>query len=61
MVDGRRCPGTVQEWRAAGIEAPEAVRWHEFGYGLEAARTEKAKGHSPDEAYAQAHGSSRGG
>ncbi len=47
-------PDTVQEWRAAGIEANEAVRWHEFGYGFEAARTEKAKGHSPDEAYAQA-------
>jgi hypothetical protein len=46
-------PDTVEEWRGAGIEANEAVRWHEFGYGFESARTEKAKGHSPDEAYAQ--------
>ena len=30
--------GTVRAWRDAGIEAPEAVRWHEFGFGLEAAR-----------------------
>lgn len=51
---GGVAPDTVQEWRAVGIEANEAVRWHEFGYGFEAARTEKAKGHSPDEAYAEA-------
>ena len=47
-------PDTVQEWRAEGIEASEAVRWHEFGYGLEDARTEKGKGHGPDQAFAQA-------
>jgi len=47
-------PQTVEEWRGSGIEANEAVRWHEFGYGLVAARTEKAKGHGPDQAFAQA-------
>jgi hypothetical protein len=54
-------PGVVEEWRDAGIEANEAVRWHEFGYGLEAARTEKAKGHGPDQAFAQANQQSSAG
>jgi hypothetical protein len=48
-------PDTVEEWRAAGIEASEAVRWHEFGYGLEGARFERQKGHGPDQAFAQTH------
>jgi hypothetical protein len=45
-------PQTVQAWKDAGIEASEAVRWHEFGIPLEAARAEKQKGHSPEEAFA---------
>jgi len=51
--------GTVQAWRDAGIEAPEAVRWHEFGFGLEAARAEKAKGLGPARAYAKSHWTGR--
>jgi hypothetical protein len=54
-------PDSVEDWRAAGIEANEAVRWHEFGLGLDVARTEKAKGHSPDQAFAQANPQSSGG
>ncbi len=53
--------GTVQAWRDAGIEAPEAVRWHEFGFGLEAARAEKAKGLGPARAYAKSHWTGRAG
>jgi hypothetical protein len=48
-------PDTVQEWRTAGIDATEAVRWHEFGYGLAAVRAEKARGNGPDQAFAGAH------
>lgn len=48
-------PETVEEWRQAGIGPGEAVRWHEFGYGLPTARVEKRRGNSPDAAFAQAH------
>ena len=50
-------PATVEEWRQAGIGPGEAVRWHEFGYELASARIEKARGRSPDEAFAEAHSS----
>ena len=55
VVDSRRCSRYRHDWRTAGIEASEAVRWHEFGYGLDAARTEKARGSGPDEAFARTH------
>ena len=48
-------PGTVEAWRAAGIGAPEAVRWHELGYELDAVRAEKQKGNGPEQAFAQAN------
>ena len=48
VVHGRRRPPTPSRSGAqVGIGPGEAVRWHEFGYGLEAARTEKAKGPRP--------------
>jgi hypothetical protein len=48
-------PETVGDWLGEGIDAAEAVRWHEFGYTLEAARTEKRKGIDPQQAFAQQH------
>jgi hypothetical protein len=48
-------PETVEAWRAAGIGAPEAVRWHELGYALDAVKAEKQRGNGPEQAFAQAH------
>jgi hypothetical protein len=48
-------PDTVTAWRAAGIDAVEAVRWHEFGYGLELARSERQQGRGPDQTFALSH------
>jgi hypothetical protein len=42
---------TVREWRAAGIDATEAVQWHEFGFDLAVAKTHKAQGRGPVDAY----------
>jgi hypothetical protein len=49
-------PTSVPTWRDAGIEASEAVQWHEMGYDVDRARTEKAKGLGPTEAFAQSQG-----
>jgi hypothetical protein len=46
-------PDTVDVWRAAGIDATEAVRWHEFGFGLGSARAEKKAGMGPEQAFAR--------
>jgi hypothetical protein len=44
-------PETVGDWRAAGVEAAEAVRWHEMGFPWSAVRTLKGKGLTPDKAF----------
>jgi len=31
-------PDTVRDWQAVDIDAPEAVRWHEFGFNLDGAK-----------------------
>jgi hypothetical protein len=42
----------VGDWRAAGItEAGEAVRWHEMGFTLDAARVHKRQGRGPVDAF----------
>jgi len=46
-------PETVNEWRAAAIEATEAVSWHELGFSVEEARSHKAHGRTPEEAFEQ--------
>jgi hypothetical protein len=46
-------PATVGDWRAAGIDAGQAVHWHEMGFGLTAARDAVRKGLTPDSAFAQ--------
>jgi hypothetical protein len=51
-------PGTVGDWRAAGIDASQAVHWHEMGFDLTAARDAVRRGLTPDSAFAQ---SSRAG
>jgi hypothetical protein len=48
-------PETVRDWQAAGIDAAEAVRWHEFGFSLEDATGHKKKGLNPDGAFASQH------
>jgi hypothetical protein len=40
-------PDQVALWRAAGIESIEALQWYQHGYGLEAAKQEKARGIDP--------------
>ena len=47
-------PETVGSGKAAGIDAAEAVRWHEFGFSLEEATEHKKKGLNPDGAFAVA-------
>ena len=37
-------PATVAQWRAAAIEATEAVTWHELGFSFQEAQQHKAKG-----------------
>jgi hypothetical protein len=48
-------PATVGEWQASGIDATEAVAWHEFGYDLERAREFKRQGLTANDAFQQAH------
>jgi len=48
-------PDTVRDWQAAGIDAPEAVRWHEFGFNLVDARGHKRNGLGPEEAFTRQH------
>jgi hypothetical protein len=48
-------PETVQDWRAAAIDAAEAVRWHEFGFSLVDAAEHKKNGLGPDGAFAAQH------
>lgn len=47
----RATPDTVGDWQAAGIDAVEAVRWHEFGFDLATAKREKAQGRGPTDAF----------
>jgi hypothetical protein len=46
-------PETVGGWLDAKIGASEAIRWHEFGFGLSQAREYTKKGDTPDDAYQQ--------
>ena len=61
VVDGLRAaqwstagvaPQNVRDWRDAGIEATEAVSWHEFSFSFEEARRHKVAGRSPNQAFA---------
>lgn len=54
-------PATVGDWRAAGIDADQAVHWHEIGYDLRAARDATRRGLTPDTAFGQASAASMGG
>jgi hypothetical protein len=51
----RATPDTVREWRAANINASEAVRWHEFGFNLVDAKGHKQNGRGPEQAFARHH------
>jgi hypothetical protein len=44
-------PETVGDWRDAGIEAAEAVHWHEYGFSLEQSRVHKRHGRGPADAF----------
>lgn len=46
-------PASVGQWRAAHIEATEAVQWHEFGFSLADASRHKAAGLGPCDAFAR--------
>jgi hypothetical protein len=46
-------PDTVNRWRAAGIDASQAVHWHEMGFDLAAARDASQRGLTPETAFAQ--------
>ena len=48
-------PDTVRDWQAADIDAPEAVRWHEFGFNLVDAKGHKRNGLGPEDALARQH------
>jgi hypothetical protein len=48
-------PDTVRSWLDAKIGPGEAIRWHEFGYDLEAAKEHAKRGESPDQVYQQRH------
>jgi len=50
----RVTPVTVRDWQAAGVDATEAVQWHEFGFDLAAAKRHKAQGRGPVDAYQHA-------
>jgi hypothetical protein len=54
-------PATVNQWRAAAIDATEAVNWNELGFGLEEAKRHKAGGLTPGQAWDQQHASARSG
>mgnify|MGYP006174106289 CR=1 FL=1 len=43
----RVTPRTVRDWVAEGIGPTEAVRWHEFGFGLDGAKAERLLGYQP--------------
>jgi len=49
----RVTPATVGDWRAAGLDATDAVRCHEMGYDLATAREFKRQGLTPEQAFAQ--------
>lgn len=44
-------PQTVGEWFAARIGVAEAIRWHEFGFDLDAAKEHIRQGRGPEAAY----------
>jgi hypothetical protein len=44
-------PDTVGDWVDAKIGPGEAIRWHEFGFGLDEARAHAKNGESPDQVY----------
>jgi hypothetical protein len=44
-------PETVGEWIDAEIGSSEAIRWHEFGFDLDAAREHTKNGRSAEDAY----------
>jgi hypothetical protein len=46
-------PDLLRDWQAADIDAPEAVRWHEFGFTLVDARGHKRNGLGPEAAFAR--------
>ena len=48
----RATPDTVGVWQAAGMDATEAVQWHEFGIEIDAAKRLKALGHGPNDVFA---------
>jgi hypothetical protein len=48
-------PAEVARWQAAGIESIEALQWYQHGYGLDAAKQEKARGIDPFQAQPQGH------
>ncbi len=45
-------PDSVGKWRDAGIDAGEAVHWHEIGFSLAAATDALRRGLTPDTAFA---------
>ena len=44
-------PDTVHGWLDAKIGPGEAIRWHEFGYDLQATREHAKRGESPDDVF----------
>lgn len=56
----RARPDTVGDWQAAGIDAVEAVQWHEFGFDLATAKREKAHGRGPTDTFQAGMHSSMG-
>lgn len=53
-------PDAVDDWVAESITASEAVRWHEFGFDLKAAREHVRNGRGPQEAYEENNRKSQG-
>ena len=49
----RVTPATVDDWRAAGLDATDAVRCHEMGYDLATAREFRRQGLTPEQAFSQ--------
>ena len=45
-------PDQVRAWLGAGIEAGEAVHWHEMGFSVDEARVAKRRGQRPADAFA---------
>jgi hypothetical protein len=48
-------PESVNRWRAAGIDATQAVHWHEMGFDLQAAPDARQRGLTPEAAFAEHH------